>query len=210
MLNCRAEGTCGHERSLAFDGDAERDRQIVDLRVKEARAGRRFARYSVARCLTFTGRYGDWRDERDREGHFHLIRACFIEAAATFRVSLELNRSRQQQQRTRAQLQSRKGLVRPSRRLRVPDVDDASKNSKSLFRFFTLKTSGLSPSPVICPSVRRASSQVPSESGETQLHRLRPSEDPAIGILVENLQGFMLRPSTMAALNWARTSFSRS
>ena len=34
VLDCRAEGTCGHERSLAFDGDAERDRQIVDLRVK--------------------------------------------------------------------------------------------------------------------------------------------------------------------------------
>jgi hypothetical protein len=60
VLDCRAEGTCGHERSLAFGGDA------------------------VARCLTFTGRYGDWRDERDREGHFHLIRACFIEATATF------------------------------------------------------------------------------------------------------------------------------
>jgi hypothetical protein len=67
----------------AFDGDAERDRQIVDLRVK-GKSEAEVARYSVARCLTFTGRYGDWRDERDREGHFHLIRACFIEATATF------------------------------------------------------------------------------------------------------------------------------
>jgi hypothetical protein len=66
----------------AFDGDAERDRQIVDLRVK----GKSEAEVcQILGCtVTFTGRYGDWRDERDREGHFHLIRACFIEATATF------------------------------------------------------------------------------------------------------------------------------
>ena len=68
----------------AFDGDAERDWQIVDLRVK----GKREA--EVCQILGCTvpdihrGRYGDWRDERDREGHFHLVRACFIEATATF------------------------------------------------------------------------------------------------------------------------------
>ena len=62
----------------AFDGDAERDRQIVDLRVK----GKSEA--EVCQIFGCMVRYGDWRDERDREGHFHLIRACFIEATATF------------------------------------------------------------------------------------------------------------------------------
>jgi hypothetical protein len=39
----------------AFDGDAERERQICDFRVKR-KTEPRFARCSVWRCLTFTGR----------------------------------------------------------------------------------------------------------------------------------------------------------
>src|SRR5271166_2165044 len=66
----------------------------------------------------------------------------------------------------------------------VSEVDDGSKNSKSLFRFFTLKTAGLSPRPVISTRVDPS----PNRVCETQLYRLRPSEDPAIGILVENLR----------------------
>ena len=61
----------------AFDGDAERDRQIVDLNVK-GKSEAEVCQILGCTVLTFTGRYGDWRDERDREGHFHLIRACFI------------------------------------------------------------------------------------------------------------------------------------
>lgn len=67
----------------AFDGDAERERQIVDLRVR----GKTEA--EVCQILGCTApdihrAIWRWRDEGDREGHFHLIRACFIEAAATF------------------------------------------------------------------------------------------------------------------------------
>jgi hypothetical protein len=39
----------------AFDGDAERERQIVDLRVKGKSEAE--ARCSAARFLTFTGRW---------------------------------------------------------------------------------------------------------------------------------------------------------
>jgi hypothetical protein len=34
VLDCRAEGTCGHNDLSVFDGDGECDRQICDLRVK--------------------------------------------------------------------------------------------------------------------------------------------------------------------------------
>jgi len=107
VLDCRAEGTCGHERSLAFDGDAERDRQIVDLRVKK---GKSEEVCQILGCTVPDIHRAIWRLARraGSGGPFPPYPSLFYRGDGHIRVSLELNRSRQQQQRTRAQLSLKK------------------------------------------------------------------------------------------------------
>jgi hypothetical protein len=106
VLNCRAEGTCGHERSLAFDGDAERDRQIVDLRVK----GKSEAEVCQILGCTVPDIHRDMAiGETSGIGRaISTLSERVLSRRRPHRVSLELNRSRQQEQRTRAQLSLKK------------------------------------------------------------------------------------------------------
>ena len=91
----------------AFDGDAERDRQIVDLRVK----GKSEAEVcQILGCTVPDIHRAIWRLARRAEsgGPFPPYPSLFYRGGGHIRVSLELNRSRQQQQRARAQLSLKK------------------------------------------------------------------------------------------------------
>jgi hypothetical protein len=91
----------------AFDGDAERDRQIVDLRVK----GKSEAEVcQILGCTVPDIHRAIWRLARraGSGGPFPPYPSLFYRGDSHIRVSLELNRSRQQEQRTRAQLSLKK------------------------------------------------------------------------------------------------------